>query len=255
MRLSTGLKALTRREILRFVRRPYNTFLPPFVTNVLYFSVFGIILGARISDIGGVPYIQFILPGLAVLGAVSNAFENASFSIFHGRWNEYIDEALTSPMAYWEMVIAYVVASALRGILIGILIGVIGALFTPVRTLAHPFYAAAFLVVITTLFAAFGVVGGLAAEDWDHLTVLNQFILRPLVFFGGVFYSLDALSGLARAASYLNPMVYMVNGVRYGIIGVSDIQPDTALVVLSALTVAVVAVDIWLFRRGYGLTD
>jgi len=255
VRLSTGLKALTRREILRFVRRPYNTFLPPFVTNVLYFSVFGIILGARISDIGGVPYIQFILPGLAVLGAVSNAFENASFSIFHGRWNEYIDEALTSPMAYWEMVIAYVVASALRGILIGILIGVIGALFTPVRTLAHPFYAAAFLVVITTLFAAFGVVGGLAAEDWDHLTVLNQFILRPLVFFGGVFYSLDALSGLARAASYLNPMVYMVNGVRYGIIGVSDIQPDTALVVLSALTVAVVAVDIWLFRRGYGLTD
>jgi len=253
--VSTGLKALTRREILRFVRRPYNTFLPPFVTNVLYFSVFGIVLGARIEDVGGVPYIQFILPGLAVLGAVSNAFENASFSIFHGRWNEYIDEALTSPMAYWEMVVAYVVASALRGILIGVLVGVIGALFTPVRSLAHPFYAAAFLVVITTLFAAFGVVGGLAAEDWDHLTVLNQFILRPLVFFGGVFYSLDALSGLARAASYLNPMVYMVNGVRYGIIGVSDIRPDAALVVLSALTVAVVVVDVWLFRRGYGLTD
>jgi len=93
--LSTGLKALTRREILRFVRRPYNTFLPPLITNVLYFSVFGVILGARISDIGGVPYIQFILPGLAVLGAVSNAFENASFSIFHGRWNEYIRNQTT----------------------------------------------------------------------------------------------------------------------------------------------------------------
>jgi ABC-2 type transport system permease protein len=253
--LSTGLKALTRREILRFVRRPYNTFLPPLITNVLYFSVFGVILGARISDIGGVPYIQFILPGLAVLGAVSNAFENASFSIFHGRWNEYIHEALTSPMAYWEMVVAYVVSSALRGVLIGILIAVIGALFTPVRTLAHPFYAVAFLGVITTLFAAFGVIGGLVAEDFDHLTVLNQFILRPLVFFGGVFYSLDALDGLARTASYLNPMVYMVNGVRYGIIGVSDIEPDTALVVLSALTVVVLAIDVWLFQRGYGLTD
>ncbi|MCD2199252.1 MULTISPECIES: ABC transporter permease [unclassified Halobacterium] len=255
MNLSTGLKALTRREILRFVRRPYNTFLPPLITNVLYFSVFGVILGARISDIGGVPYIQFILPGLAVLGAVSNAFENASFSIFHGRWNEYIHEALTSPMAYWEMVVAYVVSSALRGVLIGILIAVIGALFTPVRTLAHPFYAVAFLGVITTLFAAFGVIGGLVAEDFDHLTVLNQFILRPLVFFGGVFYSLDALDGLARTASYLNPMVYMVNGVRYGIIGVSDIEPDTALVVLSALTVVVLAIDVWLFQRGYGLTD
>ncbi|MXR19878.1 ABC transporter permease [Halobacterium bonnevillei] len=253
--VSRGLQSLTRREILRFVRRPYNTFLPPFITNILYFSVFGVILGDRISDIGGVPYIQFILPGLVVLGAVSNAFENASFSIFHGRWNEYIHEALTSPLAYWEMVVAYVVSSALRGILIGILIAGIGAAFTPVRTLANPFYAVAFLGVITTLFAAFGVIGGLVAEDFDHLTVLNQFILRPLVFFGGVFYSLDALSGVARTASYLNPMVYMVNGVRYGVIGVSDIQPDTSLVVLSGLTVAVLVVDVWLFKRGYGLTD
>ncbi|MGB9963447.1 ABC transporter permease [Halobacterium sp. CBA1126] len=255
MSVSTGLKALTRREVLRFVRRPYNTFLPPFITNVLYFSVFGVILGERISEVGGVPYIQFILPGLAVLGAVSNAFENASFSIFHGRWNEYIDEALTSPLAYWEMVVAYVVSSALRGVLIGVLVAVIGALFTPVRSLANPLYAVAFLAVITTLFAGFGVIGGLAAEDWDHLTVLNQFILRPLVFFGGVFYSLDALTGVARTASYLNPMVYMVNGVRYGVIGVSDIDPDAALVVLTGLTAAVLAVDVWLFRRGYGLTD
>ncbi|WP_336036955.1 ABC transporter permease [Halobacterium yunchengense] len=252
---SRGLRALTHREILRFVRRPYNTFLPPFVTNVLYFSVFGVILGERISEVGGVPYIQFILPGLVTLGAVSNAFENASFSIFHGRWNEYIHEAVTSPLAYWEMVVAYVVSSALRGVLIGLLIGAIGAAFTPVRWPANPFYAVAFLAVITTLFAAFGVVGGLVAEDFDHLTVLNQFILRPLVFFGGVFYSLDALAGAALTVSYLNPMVYMVNGVRYGVIGVSDIEPDTALVVLAALTAVVVAFDVWLFRRGYGLTD
>jgi len=253
--VSRGLRALTHREILRFVRRPYNTFLPPLVTNVLYFSVFGVILGERIDTVGGVPYIQFILPGLVVLGAIANAFENASFSIFHGRWNEYIHEALTSPLAYWEMVVAYVASSALRGVLIGILIAAIGAAFTPVRSLANPLYAVAFLGVITTLFAAFGVVGGLVAEDFDHLTVLNQFILRPLVFFGGVFYSLDALSGIPRDLSLLNPMVYMVNGVRYGVIGVSDIRPDVALAVLSALTVAVLALDVWLFRRGYGLTD
>ncbi|MFB6072346.1 MAG: ABC transporter permease [Halobacterium sp.] len=253
--VSRGLAALTRREVLRFVRRPYNTFLPPLVTNVLYFSVFGVILGDRIDQIGGVPYIQFILPGLVVLGAISNAFENASFSIFHGRWNEYIHEAVTSPLAYREMVAAYVAASALRGVLIGVLIAGVGAVFTPVHSLANPFYAVAFLAVITVLFAAFGVIGGLVAEDFDHLTVLNQFILRPLVFFGGVFYSLDALSGPARDLSLLNPMVYMVNGVRYGVIGVSDIEPDVALAVLSALTVAVLAVDVWLFRRGYGLTD
>ncbi|WP_232688316.1 ABC transporter permease [Halobacterium zhouii] len=253
--LSNGLKALTEREILRFVRRPYNTFLPPLITNVLYFSVFGVILGARIDDVGGVPYIQFILPGLVVLGAVSNAFENASFSIFHGRWNMYIHEALTSPLAYWEMVVAYVASSALRGVIIGTLIAAIGAVFTPVHSLANPLYAVAFMLVITTLFAAFGVIGGLVAEDFDHLTVLNQFILRPLVFFGGVFYSLDALGEPFRTLSLLNPMVYMVNGVRYGVIGVSDIDPTAALAVLSGLTIVVLGIDVWLFQRGYGLTD
>mgnify|MGYP002760929609 CR=1 FL=1 len=253
--LSRGLKSLTEREILRFVRRPYNTFLPPFVTNVLYFSVFGVILGDRIDAIGGVPYIQFILPGLVVLGAVSNAFENASFSIFHGRWNEYIHEALTSPLAYWEMVVAYVASSALRGVVIGVLIAGIGAAFTPVRSLANPFYAVAFLGVITTLFAAFGVIGGLVAEDFDHLTVLTHFILRPLVFFGGVFYSIAELPPLLTTLSYLNPMVYMVNGVRYGFLGASEVDPGVSLLVLAGLATAVVALDVVLFRRGYGLTE
>ncbi|MBP2250796.1 ABC-2 type transport system permease protein [Halarchaeum solikamskense] len=252
---STGTKTLTKREILRFLRRPWNTFLPPFITNVLYFSVFGVILGSRIQEIRGVPYIQFILPGLVVLGAIGNAFENASFSIFHGRWNEYIHEPLTSPLSYRSMVFSYVASSALRGIIIGVLIAVIGAVFTPVHSLANPAYAVVFLLVIATLFAGLGVIGGLVADDFDHLTVLNQFILRPLVFFGGVFYSLDALSGAALTASYLNPMVYMVNGVRYGVLGVSDIPVNEALGVLVGLTAVVLAVDVALFKRGYGLTD
>lgn len=255
MGFSTGLKSLTKREILRFVRRPYNTFLPPLITNILYFSVFGVILGRRINEVSGVPYIQFILPGLVVLGAVSNAFENASFSIFHGRWNEYIHEALTSPLAYREMVVAYVASSALRGVIIGILITGIGAVFTTVSSFAHPLYAGAFMLVITLLFAGFGVIGGLVAEDFDHLTVLNQFILRPLVFFGGVFYSLQALSEPFRTLSFLNPMVYMVNGVRYGFIGVTDIDPTASLLVLTVLTAVVLGIDVWMFKRGYGLTD
>ncbi|MFC7166315.1 ABC transporter permease [Halospeciosus flavus] len=252
--LPTGFATLVEREITRYVRRPLNTFLPPFITNVLYFSVFGVILGGRIQQQGGVPYIQFILPGLVVLGAISNAFENASFSIFHGRWNEYIHEALTAPLTYREMVGAYVAASALRGALIGVLIALIGAAFTTVG-LASAFYVVAFMVVITTLFAAFGVVGGLWAEDFDHLTVLSQFILRPLVFFGGVFYSLDVLPPFWRTVSLLNPMVYMVNGVRYGFLGHADIRPGVSLAVLTGLTVVVLAIDVWLFERGYGLTD
>ncbi|MFW5964149.1 MAG: ABC transporter permease, partial [Natronomonas sp.] len=229
-------------------------FLPPAITNVLYFAVFGVVLGQRIDDIAGFDYIVFILPGLVVLGAISNAFENSSFSIFHGRWNEYIHETLTSPLSYSSMVLAYILAAALRGLVVGVIIVAIGLLFTPVP-LEEPLFLAAFMLVIPTLFAALGVVGGLLAEDFDHLTVMNQFILRPLVFFGAVFYSLDILPPLYRTLSLLNPMVYMVNGVRYGFLGFQEVDPILSLGVLSGLTAGVVALDVYLFKRGYGLID
>jgi len=245
---------LIRREVLRFVRRPYNTFLPPIITNTLYFAVFGVILGNRIGSIAGVSYIQFVLPGLVVLGAISDSFENASFTIFHGRWNDYIQAVVTSPMSDRDMVSAYVTASALRGVVTSLLIIGVGLVFTSVP-LANPVYLIAFLLVITTLFAGFGIIGGLWADDFDYLTVMNQFILRPLVFFGAVFYSLEILPPLWRSVSLFNPMVYMVNGVRYGMIGVTEIDPNTSLAVLSTATVAVLFVDYLLFKRGYGLTE
>jgi ABC-2 type transport system permease protein len=250
----TGLATLVEREIKRYIRRPSNTFVPPFITNVLYFAVFGVILGTRIGEVAGFSYILFVLPGLVVLGAISNAFENASFSIFHGRWNEYIHEVLTSPLSYTEQVGAYVVASVLRGVLIGVLIGFIGAVFTPV-TVAHPGYLAAFLLAITTLFAAFGVAGGLWARDFDYLTVMNQFIIRPLTFFGGVFYSLDILPPLWRTVSLLNPMVYMVNGVRFGFLGYAEVDPNLSLAVLGGTATVVLAVDVLLSKRGSGLPE
>ncbi len=255
----TGFRTLLRREILRFVRRPRNTFLPPMITNVLYFAVFGVVLGGRIQEIAGFRYIEFILPGLIVLGTISNAFENASFSIFHGRWNRYIEEVLTSPLSNRAMVLAYVLSSALRGLLVGTLIAIIGVAFlwltgTPV-VVSRPLYVVAFMIVVSLLFAGFGVIGGLWAEDFDYLTVLTQFIVRPLVFFGGVFYSLDILTPLFRTVSLLNPMVYMVNGVRYGFLAYSDVPPNAALLVLSALTLIVVLLDVELFRRGYGLVE
>ena len=252
--LGVGFRSLLKREVLRFVRRPRNTFVPPAITNVLYFAVFGVILGSRIDDIADIEYLLFILPGLVVLGAISNAFENSSFSIFHGRWNEYIHETLTSPLSYASMVLAYILAAALRGIIVGLIIVGIGLLFTSVP-IERPLFLAAFMLVVPLLFASLGVIGGLVAEDFDDLTVMNQFILRPLVFFGAVFYSLEILDPLYRTLSLLNPMVYMVNGVRYGFLGYQEVDPLTSLAVLSGLTAAVALVDVWLFRRGYGLID
>jgi len=250
----TGPLTLIRREVLRYLRRPRNTFLPPLITNVLYFSVFGVILGSRIGEIAGFSYVLFVLPGLMVLGTISNAFENSSFTIFHGRWNEYIHEVVTSPLSYSEQVLAYVAAAAMRGLLIGVLVAVVGAFFTPV-TVYHPLYLVAFMLAISTLFAGFGVAAGLWARDFDYLTVLNQFILRPLVFFGGVFYSLDVLPDLWRTLSLANPMVYMVNGVRFAFLDYYEVDPNVSLLVLSGAAVVVVVGDVLLFARGYGLTD
>ena len=257
----TGFRSLLKREILRFLRRPRNTFLPPAITNVLYFAVFGVVLGGRIDAIQGFDYILFILPGLVVLGAVSNAFENSSFSIFHGRWNEYIHEVLTSPLSYRSQVFAYVAAAALRGVIVGFIIVGVGLVFLPFAIdrafvpIEQPFYLVAFMLVVTTLFASFGVMGGLWARDFDYLTVLTQFILRPLTFFGGVFYSLEILPPTFRTLSLLNPMIYMVNGVRYGFLGYTDVNADLSLVVLTLLTAAVLVADVALFRRGYGIID
>ena len=269
---SIGSRALFKRELLRFVRRPKNTFMPPAITNVLYFAVFGVILGTRIDDIAGYEYLLFILPGLIVLGTIANAFENASFSIFHGRWNEYIHETLTSPLSYLEMVIAYVAASAVRGLIVGVIIAAVGWVFVPFTvesgsfTVENAAFLVATMVVISTLFAGFGIIGGLVARDFDDLTVMNQFILRPLVFFGAVFYSLTMLEPFAQYVSLLNPMVYMVDSVRYGLLGHSDflelapaayaeVVPLLSLGVLTVLTFAVLALDVYLFKIGYGLTD
>ncbi|MFC6724891.1 ABC transporter permease, partial [Halobium palmae] len=143
-----------------------------------------------------------------------------------------------------------------RGLVVGALVAVIGVLFTATGfAVANPLYLAAFALVITLLFSGFGIVGGLWADDWDNLTMMNQFIVRPLVFFGGVFYAVSDLPSPYYELSLLNPMVYMVNGVRHGFLGVSEVDPLRSLVVLSALTAAVLALDAYLFKRGYGLTD
>lgn len=260
----TGFKTLLEREILRYVRRPRNTFLPPMITNVLYFAVFGVVLGGTIERGGSGfegGYTLFILPGLVVLGTISNAFENASFSIFHGRWNEYIHEVLTSPLSYRQLSFAYVAASALRGVLVGVIISVIGVVFTLVHpnydivSVAHPVYLAVSLVAVSALFACFGIVGGLWARDFDYLTVLNQFLIRPLVFFGGVFYPLSALDGIWYTVSLANPMVHMVDAVRYGFLGYAERDPALSLGILLVATGVVFVVDVALVARGYGLTE
>ena len=244
--------ALGRREVLRVVRRPKNTVLPPIVTNALYVTVFGVVLGARIGDTAGVPYLQFVIPGLVGLGTITQSFQNASFTLFHGRWEEYVESVVASPMGHREQMAAYLLASAVRGLAVGLVIFALGLVFSdiPVR---RPLVAVAALLLVVTLFGSLGIAGGLWADDFDQLTVFNQFLIQPLVFFGGVFYPISDLPGLVETVSYLNPMVYIVSGIRFGLLGRAEVSPVVSLGVLAGASVVAVAAVLALMGRGYGL--
>lgn len=250
----TRLYSLAHREIWRFVHRPTNTILPPLVTNILYIGVFGVILGQRIGSVDGFTYLQFVIPGLVVLASISNAFQNSAFSVFHARWDDYIDAVIASPISNKEQVTAYIIAGVVRGMMVGLTILALGFLLAPV-VVRHPVFLVVFLLVILTLFAALGLIAALWADDFDQVTIFIQFLIRPLVFFGGVFYPISDLPPLLQTASYLNPMVYMVSGVRYALLGTSQVAPSVSLSILSLAAAAVILIDIELFRRGYGLTD
>ena len=243
---------LCRREVARFVTRPTTTVVPSLVTNGLFVTVFGVILGSRIGEIGGFSYLLFVLPGLMLLGTTTNAVQNSGFSVFHGRWEGYVDAVTSSPMSPVEQVAAYVVASAVRGCVVGIGILLLGAAFAPVP-LAHPLVLAGFLLTVSVLFGGIGMLIGLWAADFDQLTLFNQFLLRPLVFVGGVFYPASDLPPLLQPLTTANPFWYMVNGYRYGMLGYAEVDPLGSFAVLLVTTVVVLAVAVSLVRVGYGL--
>lgn len=242
------------RECKRIIVNWRTTILPPLVTNILYIIVFGSILGDRVREIQGFTYIQFILPGIITLGAIMNAFENSSFSIFHARWDEYIEEVITSPMSYWEMLAGYVSAATLRGVFAGLGIMIVSVLFTEL-VVKHIFIFSFFLVFSNILFSSLGIIVGLWADDFGDVGSVNTFFLTPLVFLGGVFYSLQMLPSLWYNVSLLNPLVYMVNGIRYGMVGQSDIPVLISALVLFVMTVFTFGITVYLFNKGYGLQE
>ncbi|MFB6301414.1 MAG: ABC transporter permease [Haloferacaceae archaeon] len=243
---------LCRREVVRFVTRPTTTVVPSLVTNGLFITVFGVILGSRIGDIAGFSYLLFVLPGLMLLGTTTNAVQNSGFSVFHGRWEGYVDTVTSSPMSHVEQVAAYVAASAVRGSAVGIGILLLGAAFAPVP-LAHPGVLLGFLLVVSVLFGGIGVLIGLWAADFDQLNLFNQFLLRPLVFVGGVFYPASDLPPTLRPLATANPFFYMVNGFRYGLLGYAEADPWASFGVLLATTTVVLVAAVFLVREGYGL--
>ena len=244
-----SLLSLAGRECLRVSRLWTQTMLAPVVSSVLFIVVFGLSLGGRISGIGDVPYDVFIVPGLAAMAMAQAAYSNNSSSIFQARSDRYIHDVLSAPMHPWQMNLGLSLGGAYRALVIGVAVMAIAIPLTdaPVeRPLA--LLAAALLLVI--LFGALGTVIGIYAETFDHHTFVNNIVILPLTFVGGVFYSIEVLPSPWEEISHLNPIFYMVNSVRYGFLGTSDVSVALSFAVTAAIALATVAWSQYLFSTG-----
>lgn len=249
-----GAWTLFKREFLRFWRMSRQTILSPVITTLLYFLVFGYSLGGRLRDIDGVPYIDFLVPGLVMLGVISNAFMNSSFSLFISKIHGVLVDLLVSPLSYFQIMFGYVASSILRAMIIGGAIWGVAALMGARAWFNIPL-SLLMLVLTALVFALLGLIVAILAEDFDHINLVPSFLITPLTFLGGVFYSIKMLPSPWDTVSRFNPILYMVNGLRYAMTGHSDVPYWQGLVCLVALSFILGAIVLWLLRTGYKLRD
>ena len=250
----TGLAWLCRRETLRVSKLWTQTVLAPVVSSLLFILVFGLSLGGRIKQVGDVDYEVFIVPGLITMGMVQAAYANNASTIFQARFDRYINDVLSAPMRPWQMTLGYTVGGLFRSLAIGGSLLVLSVLLVGVPV-ERPFALIAAVALGLILFASLGLVVGIYAETWDHTTFIANIVILPLAFVGGVFYSVDVLPAPWHELSHVNPVFYLVNGVRFGFLGQSDVSIWLSLAVTAALAVPTYAWAQWLFTTGRRLKD
>ncbi len=251
--LWTSFYTILRKDIVRITRIWSQTFLPSVVTSVLYFLVFGSVIGSRIGDFNGFSYMHFIVPGLVMLAVITNAFSNVATTFFQAKFfSRNIDEILVSPTPPWVIIAGFVAGGVFRGVIVGILV-IFVSLFFAVPPVHNVFVIGLFLLLSSVIFSLAGLVNGIYAKTFDGITIIPTFVLTPLVYLGGVFYSVSALPDLWRGLTYVNPIFYLVNGFRYGFLGFSDVPIAASVGILILLAGALVAVAWYLIRIGLGL--
>lgn len=244
-----GLLALASRETDRVLKLWSQTIAAPVLASFLFIIVFGLSLGGRIREIGGVEYDVFIVPGLIAMAMAQAAYSNNSSSVFQSRADRYINDVLSAPMRSWEVNLGLAIGGIVRALAIGTALFVLALAVTdvPVR---QPFVLLLAVVILLVLFASLGVVVGVYAETWDQAGFVNNILILPLSFLGGVFYSVDLLPSPWQEVSHVNPIFFLINAVRYGFLGTSDVSVPVALGVTAALALACVAWSVAMFRSG-----
>jgi ABC-2 type transport system permease protein len=247
--VSPGLVALTGREILRVLKLWTQTVGAPVISSFLFILVFGLSLGDRIRSIDGVDYEVFIVPGLITMAMVQAAYANNSASVFQAKFDRYLNDILAAPMRPWEINLGLSLGGVVRAVLIGLALLLLSLLVVDVP-IREPGVLVLALALALVLFSALGVVVGIYAESWDHTAFVNNLVILPLTFLGGVFYSVDVLPSPWEELSHANPIFYLVQSVRYGFLGTSDVSVWLALGVTAVLAAVCVAWSTWLFATG-----
>ena len=247
-----ALGTIVRREVMRILRIWSQTLVPPAITMVLYFLIFGSLIGSRIGEMGGFTYMEFIVPGLVMMSVIQNSYGNISSSFFGAKFGRHVEELLVSPMPSWVILGGYVAGAVLRGVMVGVIVLCIAMLFTKVR-IPHPLVTLTTAVLGATIFSLAGFVNAVYAKKFADIAIVPTFILTPLTYLGGVFYSVTLLPGWAQAATHANPVFYMVNAFRYGLLGTSDVPLWIAYALMLFFVVALGGLGLWLLKKGVGL--
>jgi ABC-2 type transport system permease protein len=234
MLVDRSFRTLLGREILRFMRVWMQTLIPPLLTSLLYIVVFGVALGGRIREVDGVPYLKYILPGVALMSLITGSQTNSSWSVFDAKRERYIDEVLISPMSNLQIALAYSLGGTLRGVLMGAGIFVVGAPFVGV-TIVHPLLLLLIGLLSSFTFASLGTAVGALASKVDHISFLTSVVIQPLAFLGGVFYSVQMLPSGLKVGTLFDPIFYMVDAARYATLQTSDLNPYPTLAVILVL--------------------
>ena len=247
-----GVAAIYRFELARFGRTLMTSLLTPVITTSLYFVVFGSAIGSRMTEIGGVPYGAFIVPGLIMLSMFTESIFNASFGIYMPKWSGTIYELLSAPVSAFETVLAYVGAAATKSTLLGLVILATSTLFVRID-IAHPLAMLAFMVLIAVTFSLFGFLIGIWANSFEQLQVIPLLVVTPMTFLGGAFYSIDMLPPAWRTVTLFNPVVYLISGFRWTFFGKGDVPIAISMIAVAAFLAICLGVVAWVFRTGYRL--
>jgi ABC-2 type transport system permease protein len=249
-----GFATIVIREVSRIIRIWGQTLVPPIITATLYFIIFGSLIGSRIGEMGGFTYLQYIAPGLIMMSVITNSYGNVVSSFFGAKFGRHIEELLVSPLPNWLIVLGYVTGGVLRGLLVGLVVSIIALFFTRLHV-EHPFIVVAAVLLTSVVFALGGFVNAVFAKNFDQITFVPTFILTPMTYLGGVFYSISMLPGWAQTVSKANPILYMVNAFRYGFLGHSDVDVGFSFAIMIVSVIVLFVACVWLMNKGTGIRD